>query len=209
MRHDISQLTEQLQKEAFKPSSFIEIGSRDGHDTNYICQYWNLDPNNCYIIEAHPKCFELIQRTYPQYKSLNVAASNKTDVITFNAGIIGQEPNVGVSSVLTNPTSNFISETVEVDAWRMEDIMNHFNIDKFDFMKIDVEGYGLEVLKGFGDKIKQTKYIQIEVETLEVWTGQSLQEDIVNYMETLGFEMINDVNLDGIQHDILLKNKLI
>ena len=54
MRHDIHQLTELLKQENFQPKSFVEIGSRDGHDTSYISQYWSLDSKNCYIIEAHP-----------------------------------------------------------------------------------------------------------------------------------------------------------
>ena len=209
MRHDINQLTEQLRKENFTPNSFIEIGSRDGHDTNYICQYWGLKPSNCYIIEAHPKCYEFIQNTYPQYNTFNIAASNKTEVVKFNAGIVGQEENIGISSLLDRTFSPFISEQVEVDGWRMDEVMNHFGVDKFDFMKIDVEGFGLEVLQGFGDKIKQTKYIQIEVETSEVWSGQSLYNDIVNYMESMGFELMYDIVLDGVQNDILLKNKMI
>jgi FkbM family methyltransferase len=206
MRHDIRQLTEQLREENFIPNSFIEIGSRDGHDTNYICYYWKLNPNNCYIIEAHPKCYEFIQNTYPQYNSFNIAASNKTKVVKFNAGIFGEEENIGISSLLDMNIGSFISEQIEVDAWRMDEVMGHFNIDKFDFMKIDVEGFGFEVLQGFSDKIKQTKYIQIELEVSQVWENQSCYDDIVNYLKNQGFEILDEVDLDGIQKDVLFKN---
>lgn len=209
MRYDMYQLTEFLKTENFKPSTFIEIGSRDGHDTNYICQYWNMQPNNCYIIEAHPDCFDFIKQTYPYFNSLNIAASNKTEVIKFNAGIIGKEQNIGVSSVLTRTLDEFISKTVEIDAWCMEDVMKHLNIDSFDFMKIDVEGFGLEVLHGFGNKIKNTKYIQIELEVQQVWENQSYYIDVVEYLQKYNFEILKDDKLCDIQHDVLFKNKKI
>jgi len=206
MRHDINQLTELIKQENFNPTSFIEIGSRDGHDTNYICQFWSLDPKNCYIIEAHPQCYNFIKQHYPQFNTLNIAASNKTEVIKFNAGIVGQEENIGVSSVLNRTLSEFISEQIEVDGWKMEEVMNYFNLSSIDFMKIDVEGLGLQVLEGFGEKIKNTKYIQIELEITQVWENQSYYEDVVDYLNTKGFIIINDVDLDQYQKDVLFKN---
>jgi len=206
MRHDIRQLTDLLKQENFQPNSFIEIGSRDGHDTNFICNYWNLNSHNCYIIEAHPQCFQNIIYQYPQYKTLNIAASNKTEPVTFNAGVFGKEENIGVSSILDRTLSPFISEQITIDGWKMEEVMNQLNIESFDFMKIDVEGFGLQVLEGFGEKIKNTKYIQIEVEVKKVWEGQSYYNDIISYMNFLGFEVLDEVDLDGIQKDIILKN---
>lgn len=206
MRHDIYQLTEILKQQNFKPNNFIEIGSRDGHDTNYISHYWNIKHENCYIIEAHPGCFDFITKTYPHFNTLNIAASNETQPIVFNAGIIGKESNIGVSSVLNRTLDEFICEPVHIDAWKMYDVMQHFNIDTFDFMKIDVEGFGLEVLQGFGEKIKNTSYIQIELEVKQVWANQSYYDDVIDFLNTQGFSVLHDVNLDDVQHDVLFKN---
>jgi len=207
MRHDIYQLTTLLQNENFNPTSFIEIGSRDGHDTNYIKHFWNLDSTKCFIIEAHPVCYNNIISQYPQYQTFNIAASNKTEPVSFNAGIFGKEENVGVSSILNRIYSPFTSEKIEIDGWRMEEVMNQIQINKFDFMKIDVEGLGLQVLEGFGEKIKNTKYIQIELETQQVWEGQSYYGDVVSYLDILGFKILDEINLDGVQKDVIFKNK--
>ena len=43
----------------FKPQNFIEIGSRDGHDTKTIQEMFNIPPSNCYIFEAHPELSNL------------------------------------------------------------------------------------------------------------------------------------------------------
>ena len=207
MRHDINQLTSLLKAQSFEPITFIEIGSRDGHDTNYIRQYWNLQSQNCFIIEAHPQCYKNIVHTYPELQVLHIAASDKTEVVTFNAGIFGKEVNVGISSVLQRVGDEFISEQVEVDGWRMEEVMCHLPVDRFDFMKIDVEGFALQVLKGFGDKIKHTQYIQVELETVQIWSNQSYYSEVVKYLEKYNFEILDDIDLGGnVQRDVLFKN---
>ena len=73
-------------------------------------------------------------------------------------------------------------------------------------MKIDVEGLGLQVLKGFGDKIKKTKFIQIELETQQVWEGQSYYSDVVLYLNDLGFIILDEIDLDNVQKDVLFIN---
>ena len=72
--------------------------------------------------------------------------------------------------------------------------------------KVDVEGFGLQVLEGFGEKLKNTKYIQIELEVSQVWENQSYYNDVVNYLKNQGFEILDEVDLDGIQKDVLFKN---
>jgi FkbM family methyltransferase len=207
MRHDIEQLTTILKQRNIELTSFIEIGSRDGHDTNYVRHYWGLDSNKCFIIEAHPGCYEYISNTYPQYPALNIAASNKTEIIEFNAGIIGVEKNVGVSSVLTRTVDEFISNRITVDAWRMDEVMQYNEIESIDFAKIDVEGYALQVLQGFGDKLETFKALQIELETKQVWNDQSYYSEVVEYLNAHDFEILHEVKLDEYQTDVLFIKK--
>jgi len=207
MREDIRQLTDFL-KNKITVNSFIEIGSRDGHDTHYVGTYWKLSPTNCYIIEAHPVCYNNIINTYPQYQTVNIAASDSTSIVEFNAGIFGKEENIGVSSLLDRTLSPFVSEKVEIDAWRMEEVMKSLNIESLDLAKIDVEGFALQVLKGFGKKITCFKALQIELETKKVWEGQSYYIDVINYLKDFNFTVADEVQLDEYQKDVLfIKNK--
>jgi len=203
-RFDLKQLTEVLRTFGFSINSFIEIGSRDGHDTNFISKYWDIPCENCLIIEAHPDCYKNIIDTYSQYKTINIAASNTNGKIFFNAGIIGEEENVGKSSVLVeNLHHGFISKKVEVESDRLDSVMKNINIESFDLCKIDVEGFGLEVLQGFGDKIRGFKALQIELETKQVWEGQSYFNDVVNYLKSFDFEILSQIVLNDVQRDVL------
>ena len=202
-RFDLKQLTEILNIFRFSISSFVEIGSRDGHDTHFVTNYWGIPSDKCLIIEAHPNFHENIIEIYPQYECVNVAASNVDGVIDFNAAIIGQEQNVGISSVLDRKLGSIISNRIEIEAARMDSIMGRFKIESFDLCKIDVEGFGLQVLQGFGDKIKDFKAIQIELETKEVWEGQSYYKDVVEYLSEYNFEILCQIVLNDLQTDVL------
>jgi len=206
MRPDINQLTEILKQDGFKPTTFIEVGSRDGHDTAMMQRYWNLSPKNCYIVEAHPILCVGIETSYPQFNTFNVAASNKTGTVQFQAGIIGVEENVGISSVLNRTIGELKHDLIEVESIRMDEFMDENSIDSFDFMKLDVEGFSLEVLEGFGDKINNIKYIQAELEKVQVWENQKCYQDVVDYLNTKGFIVLNEIELDEYQKDVLFKN---
>lgn len=206
MRYDIKQLTEVVKRYKYSPNSFAEIGSRDGHDTAYVSQYWGIQQNQCYIFEAHPHCHRSIIQTYPQFNVFNVAITNKKGVVEFNAGVVGVEPNIGISSMLDMEDVGFISQKVQVDGWRMDDVLAHIKLPGFDLLKIDVEGASLQVLEGFGKALCYSKFIQIELETKRVWKGQALHSDVVEFMEGKNFSVVDDVILAHDQNDTLFKN---
>lgn len=166
---------------AFTPKNFIEIGSRDGHDTAAMRQVFNLSPRNCFIFEAHPWCYSNIITTYPEFNTFNCAISNKTMPITFNAGIVGVEDNIGCSSIKES-SGDFKSDLIEVDAWRFDEICESLKIDSIDIIKIDVEGHTLEVLEGFGKMLSKVKALQLELEHIECWAGQALYDEIKKFL---------------------------
>jgi FkbM family methyltransferase len=192
-----------------KPKNFLEIGSRDGNDTHFIKQNFNIEDSNCYIFEAHPKLYKEIQNRYSNYNVYNCAISNKTEPIYFNAAT-ELEDNPGMSSVLNLSNSDFKSEKIQVDGWRIDDISKELKIENIDLTKIDVEGYSLEVLQGFGEMLKKTKCIQIELEHKKVWENQSSYDDVKSFLNENGFTELIYVRIAHDQSDSLwVQNKLI
>ena len=187
MRADLKQLTDLIK---IPITSFAEIGSRDGHDSHYVSQYHKLNPSKVYIFEAHPGCFNYINKTYPHYNSFNVAITKKNGVLKFNAGVIGEEKNVGISSLLvrTPEYNDFISKEVEVDGWKMESILEHLNIEGFDLLKIDVEGNELNVMLGAENLLQKRaiKYIQFEYGGAYIDSGIFLK-DIYQYLKKYSY----------------------
>lgn len=201
MRNEINQLTKELK---FTPTTFLEIGSRDGHDTREVADYWKLDPKNCYIIEAHPEMYERIVKTYPQFNTYHLAASDTDGKITFNAvKTTYGDQSVGVSSVLDCLVYPLEVDKVEVEAKTMFSFLNSIYLNAPDLVKIDVEGFTLQVLKGFGDKLKQVKALQIETEKSTMWKDQAIHDTVVEYMTEQGFTLQSKYDAWSNQYDCL------
>lgn len=56
-----------------------------------------------------------------------------------------------------------------------------------DLMKLDVQGYELEVLKGAGEVLKKCAAVILEVSLIEINKGTPLLEDVVTFMKQRGF----------------------
>ena len=93
--------------------------------------------------------------------------------------------------------------------------MENRNLIKPILAKIDVQGYELEVLKGSRNILKKIKYIIIEVSENEIYTGQSLSNHIIKYLNEINFKVLNETKIYKIrgtefkQKDILLINKML
>ena len=61
------------------------------------------------------------------------------------------------------------------------------------FLKIDVQGYELEVLKGAD--LNQLQYIYLEGSYVRLYKNQPLIKDIVKYLSNRNFELIGEYNL--------------
>lgn len=205
MRNELNQLTIDL---PFTPKTFMEIGSRDGEDTDYVAKFWKLDPKDCYIIEAYPELCEKIKIDYPEYNTFGFAASNKIGVVEFNAvPLDAGKNNIGTSSILECLAYNIESKKISVQTNTISNFLDEQNLTGIDLVKIDVEGFTQEVLEGFGEKLKNIKALQIETEKSEMWKGQKIHDDIVEFMEKNGFELVSKFDAWGNQYDCLFINK--
>lgn len=204
-RGDLDQLTKSL-KEYFHPNTFMEIGSRDGHDSKYVCDYWGI--NDCYIIEAHPNCYDNIKKQYINFNIFNFAASNKNGNSKFNALKNADNDIVGMSSLLDHNAYFHDKDIIDIETKRMDTFLNEINVIP-DLIKIDVEGFGYQVLESFGEKIEEIKAIQIETEQVQAWVGQILHPDILEFMESKGFELIESEREWDTQLACLFINKKI
>ncbi|MFY0649829.1 MAG: FkbM family methyltransferase [Methylophilaceae bacterium] len=70
-------------------------------------------------------------------------------------------------------------------------------------IKVDVQGYELEVIKGFSNKIGCFNYIFVELSGVELYSGQPLYSHIINHLTKKGFSLISKTN------EIFFKDKFI
>ncbi len=92
------------------------------------------------------------------------------------------------SSVL-KPTCNDInslnSTTVRLET--LDNIVEQNNIPQIDFIKLDLQGYELQALKGAKNTFKSAKLIYVEFNFQERYEGCSMFYDISKYLYEAGF----------------------
>ena len=201
MRFDLIQLTHYIKYSTIlNPTNFFEIGSRDGHDTKTISDFYKLPSKSCFIFEAHPDCYKQISYTY-DFNVFHLAVTNENKYLTFNAAPLDSD-NIGASSLTFR--DNFKTNSVEVQGYRLDTILESIpDNQEIDLMKLDVEGHTYEVLEGAGDRLKSIKAIQLELEHVEIWPKQKLYDDVKTYLYNNGFIMVNHVRLCNSQSDSL------
>lgn len=199
MRNELNQLTTLL---PFTPKTFMEIGSRDGEDTDYVAKFWKLAPEDCHIIEAYPQLAEQMKQKYP-YNVHSFAASHENGEAKFNAVVSEHADRVGMSSLLDHNIYHNKINVITVETKRMDSFLT----TPIDLIKLDVEGHAYSVLVGFGDKLKDVKAIQVETEKSELWKGQKTHEDVKSLLESFGFELVSIFDAWDAQYDCLFVNK--
>lgn len=101
----------------------------------------------------------------------------------------------------------------KVDLSTIDNEMNNKKILMPILMKIDVQGYEMEVLRGSNKFLKKIKYIVIEVSNKEIYLTQSISHDLIKFMKKNRFKIVKKsssnylYNTNTYQKDILFKNQ--
>jgi len=93
---------------------------------------------------------------------------------------------VNFQSFVDRSNSQGSSSKIELIVKKAIDYINDNRINNIGLIKIDTEGFELNVMKGFGEKLNIVKYIQFEYGGTYLDKGLKLI-DVVNYLKNHGF----------------------
>jgi hypothetical protein len=85
----------------------------------------------------------------------------------------------------------------------LDSIVKQKNFPHADFIKIDVQGSELDILKGATEAVSYCTDIFIELQHKEYNLGAPKKDEIVNYLKLQGFELVKNIFLkecDGDYH---------
>lgn len=100
-------------------------------------------------------------------------------------------PNTAFLGKFPRPERFDVLDSTSVSASRLDSL----NIEKCDFIKLDIQGGELAALQGGEEVLRKTFGLEIEVEFLGVYQGQPLFGEVCAYLAAQGFEFIDFTNL--------------
>ena len=80
-----------------------------------------------------------------------------------------------------------VAEELEVLATRLDGVV----LDPIDVLKLDLQGYELEALRGLGERLQQVRTILTEAEFVPLFEGQPLFGDVDAALRKAGFRLFH------------------
>jgi FkbM family methyltransferase len=176
---------------------------------------WSL--RNLRVLGFQPKCIVdvgayvgnwtcLVKKVFPDAKVMMLEAQQSKEVelnrvcamyggdVSYRLCLLGAEPRERVEFYELETGSSVLAEQSSVprrltsySMCRLDDVLTSTPYANVDFLKLDVQGYELEVLKGATAVLEQTQAILMEVSLLPLIEGAPLVEDVLSFMTTRGF----------------------
>ena len=189
----------------------VDIGAHIGRYT--IINSKRVGENGKVIaIEAHPDNFEILNR--------NIKLNKLTNVIPLNYAVYSkqtklklylpvEEPGFTIyNTIMVNRTASEEKFT-EVNANTLDNILlqqNGISHADINWIKIDVEGAELEVLKGASSILSKSKDISLLIEIHNLHGGTNLYRQIVEFLDIYNFKIeFENTYESGEKHIIVRK----
>ncbi len=86
-----------------------------------------------------------------------------------------------------------IVDTIEIITDTLDGQLRRIGLLDIDFVKVDVQGHELPILKGGADTLKSVIGVEVEVEFLPVYKDQPLFHEVDAFLQAAGFELF-DIN---------------
>lgn len=202
--------------EPYRFSSVVDIGANRGQFTLLMA---GLRPDAAILafeplVEPYRKLVELTAR-WPRVQAFNMAIGPKRTSLPMN---VAKRDDSSSLLPITDLQEQIFPHTgldhqVEVQVAPLGDFLNEQDLAGPSLMKIDVQGYELEVLKGVRDQLGRIDVIYIEASFLQLYQGQPLAADVIDVLNGDGFRLTTIHNLvtapDGraVQADFLFERR--
>ncbi len=103
-------------------------------------------------------------------------------------------------------------EIKKIPVKRLDNLVELKNIERPSILKLDVQGYEFEVLKGLGEFINYIDYIVTEVSFTEIYEDQVMENKLIDFIQSKSFILNKKCNLSRMgnklfQEDVLFARK--
>jgi FkbM family methyltransferase len=182
---------QKLKEKGFSPEVIVDCGAYIGSWTKMVKKVF---PNaNILMIEPQASKEPLLVQVCNEFSGTVdyvrcLLGSEQKEKVTFFE-VEGTETN---SSVLEDVTIR-PGKVVTLKMTTLDDILREKKVKECTFLKLDVQGYELEVLKGAKEALKNAEVILLEVSFIRCNRSAPLFHEVVAFMKERGF-LVYDVS---------------
>ena len=198
---------EYLLKNTTNIKTLIDVGSNKGQFSLIAKKYYP----NIVIHSFEPQIDQL-------HKQKKILGSNNINYYNVALGNTNKESNIYItarkdSSSLLKPSNNYhkkysVIDTKKIKLQKLDDLNFMKNIKRPSVLKLDVQGFELETLRGGQQMLSNIDYIIVEVSFVKVYENQVNANDLIAFLNSNFFKIKTKCNLTTLnnkpfQEDVL------
>lgn len=189
----------------FDDLTVVDMGAHWGEETPFF-ESMVRGKFTHIMVEPDPRNCEIIREDYPGSRLIQGAVSDSHGMKSFWFSFEPNTTHRGSGSLLeptghkiTYPTTSF-SEPGLVKCYTLDEIYEQEGLTEVDLLWTDIQGGEMGMLRGGHQALSKTKYMFMEVETVELYRGQALRDEIL--YELKDWELVEEF-----YGNVLMRNK--
>jgi FkbM family methyltransferase len=171
-----------------KPNRVLHVGA---HNAEELADYTKHNWSEVIWVEAQPDKVELLKKKLPTHHKLIQAAVWNESGISLDLKVMSNTESTSLLNLGTHATEHpnvKLSHNIPVKTQVLADLIPESETP--DFIALDIQGAELKALEGFGDRVRNVRWIYCEVNKDYLYEGCCLVSDLDNYLENFGFRRV-------------------
>ena len=166
----------------YKPNSILDIGAHHGEFSKFCKSLWK--DVDLLMLEGNDECESVLEQLPFDHCIVLLSDTNKEVTLYLNP----KNLSCTGTSYYKERTRHY-KESVEIikNTYTLDEVVEEMDNKKYDIIKIDTQGSELDIIKGGLKTVQNCLYLIMEVSTLQYNEGSPLFDEIVEYMNSIGF----------------------
>ena len=165
----------------YKPNSILDIGAHHGEFSKFCKSLWK--DVDLFMIEGNDECDSILDNVPFDHCIVLLSDTNKEVTLYLNPNNLDC---TGTSYYKERTRHYKNSIEIKKNTYTLDEVVEDID-KKYDIIKIDTQGSELDIIKGGLKTVQNCSYLIMEVPTLQYNEGSPLFDEIIEYMNNIGF----------------------